>query len=54
MGTAYYGTGFVGKMGLERKTISEEELYYAAEDKPDVVKSVQALVDGGAYPENLW
>ncbi len=24
------------------------------EDKPDVVKSVQALVDGGAYPENLW
>ncbi len=24
------------------------------EDKPDVIKSVQALVDGGAYPENLW
>ena len=24
------------------------------EDKPDVVKSVQALVDSGAYPEELW
>lgn len=24
------------------------------EDKPDVVKSVQALVDGGVYPEELW
>lgn len=24
------------------------------EDKPDVVKSVQALVDAGVYPEKLW
>lgn len=24
------------------------------EDKPDVVKSVQALVDAGIYPEKLW
>jgi hypothetical protein len=24
------------------------------EDKPDVVKSVQALVDDGVYPEKLW
>lgn len=24
------------------------------EDKPDVVKSVQALVDSGAYPSELW
>lgn len=24
------------------------------EDKPDVVKSVQSLVDNGTYPENLW
>lgn len=24
------------------------------EDKPDVVKSVQALVDSGAYPAELW
>lgn len=24
------------------------------EDKPDVVRSVKALVDGGVYPEKLW
>ena len=24
------------------------------EDKPDVVKSIQALVDNGVYPEDLW
>ena len=24
------------------------------EDKPDVVKSVQALVDNGVYPAELW
>jgi hypothetical protein len=24
------------------------------EDKPDVVRSIRALVDAGAYPQSLW
>jgi hypothetical protein len=51
MGTAYYGTGFVGKMGLERKTISEEELYYAASL---IAERAAELCDEVMYPEGTY
>ena len=51
MGTAYYGTGFFGKMGLERKTISEEELYNAASFIAD---RAAELCDEVMYPEGTY
>ena len=51
MGTAYYGTGFIGKMGLERKTISEEELYETA---VVIAQRAAELKDEIMYPEGTY
>jgi len=43
--------------GVRVKVISTSAVWHGVtykEDKPELVKSIQALVEGNQYPENLW
>lgn len=51
MGTAYYGTGVVSKMGIERRNVSAEELYQTAKL---LVDHAAEFTDKVMYPEGTY
>ncbi len=47
----------VGNGGATMKVLSTDDRWFGVtykEDRPDVVKSIQALIDKGEYPAKLW